>query len=126
MSQVVTVNRPSEPRVTSTTYFVGFLASVTLTFIAFLVVTHDLLHGNAALLTIAGLAIAQFIIQVLCFLHLANEARPRLKLMAFLFMLMVVAILAGGSLWIMKNLNYHMTTMNPVEQGTYLHENEGL
>ena len=53
--------------------------------------------------------LAQFFTQLLFFLHLGRETKPRWKLLVFLFMTMIVAILVFGSLWIMYNLNYHMT-----------------
>ena len=105
-------------------YVVGFGLSVLLTLLAFGLVTQHLLAGNAALLAIGGLAILQFAVQVLCFLHLAGELKPRLKLMVFGFMLMVVLILVGGSIWIMNNLSYNMQA--PAQQLKYLHQNEGI
>ena len=105
-------------------YVVGFSLSVILTLISFWIVSKHILTGHAALFVIACLAVLQFVVQVLCFLHLAEERRPRLKLVAFLFMLLIVSIVVVGSLWIMANLNYHM--MTPVEQSKYLHDNEGL
>jgi len=39
-------------------------------------------------------------------------------------MVLIVVIVVGGSLWIMKNLNYR--TMTPAETNTYLRDHEGL
>ena len=108
------------------TYVVGFLLSVLLTLLAFWLVGRHLISGGAALFAIFGLALIQFCVQVLCFLHLGEDKRPRYKLMAFLFMVLVVVILAGGSLWIMNNLNYHMHILTPSQQSKYLHDNEGI
>jgi len=37
-----------------------------------------------------------------------------------------VAILVGGSIWIMYHLNYNMMDMSPQEQSQYMSENEGI
>lgn len=118
------INQPE--RTTMATYVVGFVLSVLLTLMAFWLVGGHHISGSAALFAIFGLALIQFCVQVLCFLHLGEDKRPRYKVMAFLFMILVVLILAGGSLWIMNNLNYHMHVMNPAEQAKYLHNNEGI
>jgi cytochrome o ubiquinol oxidase operon protein cyoD len=109
------------------TYVVGFVLSVGLTLLAFWLVSSGQVTTFTGLWAIFGLALIQFCVQVLCFLHLGSDRKPRFKLMAFMFMLLVVLILAGGSLWIMDNLNYHMQPpLTPAQQKRYLHDNEGL
>jgi cytochrome o ubiquinol oxidase operon protein cyoD len=61
------------------------------------------------LAVVVGLAVAQLLVQLVFFLHLGREPKPRQNLVVFLFMLLVIGILVIGSLWIMHNLNYHMT-----------------
>ncbi len=92
----------------TTTYLAGYIVSVFLTVAAYLIVTRHLGSRYFILAVISGLALFQFIVQVLFFLNLGREMRPRLKLLVFLGMLMIVIILVGGSLWIMSNLNYRM------------------
>ena len=55
------------------------------------------------------LAVVQLVVQLVFFLHLGRERQPRWNLLAFAFMAIVLLILVLGSLWIMNNLNYHMT-----------------
>jgi cytochrome o ubiquinol oxidase operon protein cyoD len=127
MSQVHAVEHSAPERTTLATYVVGFILSVLLTLLAFWLIGTHRLHGGAGLFAIFSLALLQFIVQVLCFLHLAEDRRPRYKLLAFVSMVVVVIILAGGSLWIMNNLNYHMMApLSPSQQKQYLHTNEGL
>jgi cytochrome o ubiquinol oxidase operon protein cyoD len=127
MSQIRAVESAAPERITLATYVVGFVLSVVLTLLAFWLVSSGRLSGSSALFAIFGLALIQFCVQVLCFLHLGEDKKPRYKLMAFAFMVLVVIILAGGSLWIMDNLNYHMMTpLNPSQQKQYLHDNEGI
>ena len=89
-------------------YVTGFFLSLMLTVVAYFSVVKEALSGRALLVTILGLAIAQLLVQLVFFLHLGRESKPRHNLMVFGFMLLIIAIIVGGSLWIMDNLNYHM------------------
>ena len=104
-------------------YINGFVLSIILTVTAYLIVMHHALSYDFTISTIVELAIVQFLVQLVFFLHLGREARPRWKLFVFLFMLLVVGILVFGSLWIMNNLNYRMT---PQQINTYLNNQDGL
>jgi cytochrome o ubiquinol oxidase operon protein cyoD len=104
-------------------YVIGFIFSIYLTVTAYLLVVDHTLSGWALMLLIASLALAQFLVQLLFFLHLGRETKPRWKLLVFIFMIVIVVILVGGSLWIMANLNYHMTQS---QINTYLRSQDGL
>jgi len=91
-------------------YVVGFVSSIVLTFVAYILVVNHVLFGVGLVAVIVGLAIIQLFVQLFFFLHLGNEAKPRWNLMALLFAAMVVVIVVFGSLWIMNNLNYNMMT----------------
>lgn len=105
-------------------YIYGFGLSLVLTGTAFLLVQDRTFSRHGLILAIAGLAIAQLFVQLLFFLNMASEDKPRWNLQAALFALTVVVIVAGGSLWIMHNLNYHMET--PAEVNQYLNSQDGL
>jgi len=100
-------------QVTTRTYIVGFILSIILTLTAFKVVDDSLLKGWGLTLTLVSFAVVQLFVQLLFFLHLDKEKKPRQNLMAFAFMAMVLLIIVLGSLWIMDNLNYHV--MGPEE-----------
>jgi cytochrome o ubiquinol oxidase operon protein cyoD len=104
-------------------YVIGLGLSLAFTLEAYWLTTHHLLSRTHLMLALAGLALAQAVTQLLFFLHLDAENRPRLKLLAFASMLVVVIILVAGSIWIMSNLNYHMT---PGQVEHYLHSQDGL
>ena len=89
-------------------YLSGFILSIVLTLAAFYMVQQSVLEGWALLLVITALAIGQLLVQVLFFLHLGREEKPRWNLIAFMFMSLVVVIVVLGSLWIMHSLNYNM------------------
>jgi cytochrome o ubiquinol oxidase operon protein cyoD len=103
-------------------YITGFVWSIGLTLIAYGLVVQRQLQTHIIIAVIVALALVQFIIQLLYFLHLGTETKPRWKLFVFLFMIMVVSILVFGSLWIMNNLNYRMT---PDQITTYMNNQGG-
>lgn len=100
-------------------YAVGFIFSLLFTLLAYLVVTKDVVSAQWVVPCIAVLAVAQLVVQLVFFLHLGRESKPRWNLMAFLFMLLVVFIVIGGSLWIMQNLDYNMV---PQGMDAYMEE----
>lgn len=100
-------------------YILGFVLSLVLTAIAYVVVAQKLLSGNSLVAAIVVLASTQILVQLFLFLHLGRETKPRWRLVVLLFMLLVLGIIVIGSLWIMQNLNYHMS---PHEIDTYMQE----
>ena len=101
-------------------YVIGFVLSLLLTVIAFGSVEFGWLNGIQLLLAISGLALIQAVVQFYYFLHLGEEIGPRYKLLSLLFMLLILAIIVGGSLWIMHHLNYNMMEMSPEEKDYYM------
>lgn len=89
-------------------YTIGFLLSIALTLAAYFLVVDKLLAGSALVAAIMGLAVAQLFVQLVFFLHLGRESKPRWNLMVFGFAVLVVAIVVLGSIWIMENLDYNM------------------
>lgn len=91
-------------------YVIGFILSLVLTLASFLLVSEHLLPAWTLILTIVGLAVVQVVVQLLFFLHLGSDSKPYWNIIIFLFMLVIMAILVIGSLWIMYNLDYYMMT----------------
>ena len=106
-------------------YTVGFVLSLGLTLVAYLSVVNHKFKGNALLYLIAWLALIQFFVQLVFFLHLGRETKPRWKLVVFWFMTLIVGILVAGSLWIMTNLNYHHVD-HKKSSDTYIIQDEGI
>lgn len=92
-------------------YLIGFLVSLLLTGGSFFLVLTRLLSENFLIYSIIGLAITQAIIQLLFFLHVGQEAKPRWETLIFYFMLLVLFIVVIGSLWIMFDLNHRVMVM---------------
>lgn len=101
-------------------YIIGFAVSFLLTLAAYFLVINNTVGGITLLLLLGGLALAQMIVQLIYFLHIGEEARPRYKLASFLFMAGVLALIVVGSIWIMNNLNANMMHMSPDQKNDYM------
>ena len=104
-------------------YTAGFVLSVLLTVEAYLAVSRHLFSRHGLVAFIAALAVVQLLVQLIFFLHMGRRGTPRWNLVIFCFMLIVVSIVAVGSLWIMHNLDYNMM---PRQTDQYLMGEEGI
>ncbi len=104
-------NMPEQNRNLKTfkSYVIGFCSALILTLIAFYITAEHSFSNNALYACLFVLAIIQLIVQVMCFLRLNAGQEGRWELMPFVFTLLVVIVVVGGSLWIMYNLNYFMS-----------------
>jgi cytochrome o ubiquinol oxidase operon protein cyoD len=119
----VVVAQHDTARGTLSSYVSGYIFSIYLTITAYLVVYNHLFSSTKLTVIIVGLALVQFLVQLIFFMHLGRETKPRWKLVVTLFMIMVVSVLVGGSLWIMTSLNYRMT---PTQEENYMNNQQGL
>jgi cytochrome o ubiquinol oxidase operon protein cyoD len=117
------MSKPAVGQSSVLTYVIGYVASIFLTLSAYFVVTRHVSLKWVMVSIIIAIAMIQFLVQMLFFLHLGRESKPRWKLVVFFFMLMVVCILVFGSLWIMNNLNYRMT---PQQIQSYMDNQTGF
>lgn len=101
-------SQPKTHQDMTSAYAFGFVLSILLTIIPYMLVVNGRLGGALLLIGLTIFAMAQLTIQLVFFLHLGGESRPRWKLLSFLFAAQAIVIIAIGSLWIMKNLNYNM------------------
>jgi cytochrome o ubiquinol oxidase operon protein cyoD len=100
---------------TAITYTLGFIISIGLTVIAFELVSKHYLAGSDLIIALLGLALIQLVVQLLYFLHMSEEPRPRWNFVVFISTVSVVFILVAGSIWIMRNLNYRHSIPTDVE-----------
>ena len=115
-------------------YIWGFGLSLLLTLGSWLLVRrhvhshHSFLVDSVLIAVILAMAITQLIVQLVFFLHLGRESKPRWNLTVLSFALMVLLILVLGSLWIMYNLDYHHPhkTLSPSELNQSIIKDEGL
>lgn len=112
-------------RTTLRTYITGFVSSVVLTVAAYVMVVDNAFSKWTLAIVVALLALIQFMVQLVFFLHLGQDTKPRFKVGVFLFMLLVLLIIVVGSLWIMHSLNYRMD-MSPTHIQDYMNSQIGL
>lgn len=108
-------------------YVIGFVLSLVLTLGAYLLTVREVLSGWALVYVLAALAVVQLVVQLVCFLHLGKESKPRWNLTAAAFALIVVIILVFGSLWIMQNLSYNHNHhgLTPGQTDEFIKSDEG-
>jgi cytochrome o ubiquinol oxidase operon protein cyoD len=100
-------------------YIAGFALAVILTLAAYVMVERQLFEYDLAVYALVSLALVQFAVQLVFFLHLGHEDRPRWNMAVFLFTLLVLVVIVLGSLWIMYNLNYNMN-MTPAQMDEFM------
>jgi len=115
-----------------TKYIIGFVLSLGLTLGAYFFV-RNYTHGSgvthrSVVLAIAGLAITQLLVQLIFFLHIGEESKPRWNLLMLGFAVTVVFIVVAGSIWIMYYLNYNMNqhSRSVQQQNQYLQNQDSL
>ena len=86
-------------------YVLGFIACLVLTTVSFLLVVTKTISGVSLIYTLTVLALLQAFFQLLFFLHLGQEAKPKWESLTFCLMFIILLIIAIGTLWIMSDLN---------------------
>lgn len=86
----------------------GFIFSAICIFAAYRIIAHKHLDDGWLTSKIVLLGIAQLVLQLIFFLHIGLESKPRWNITMLLFTFLLVAIVVLGSLWIMKNLSYNL------------------
>lgn len=89
-------------------YVMGFILSVILTLIPFGLVMYPAFSSSVLLMAIIGLALLQILVQLGFFLHMNTKSDEGWNMLAFVFTLLIIAILVVGSMWIMFHLNSNM------------------
>lgn len=105
-------------------YIVGFVLSIFATLLAYLFVVNHLWPKEVLIYFVLAIAVVQLVIQSVFFLHIGRGSR--LKLVTYVFAILVVLVVVVGSIWIMDNLNYNMMQMSPDQMQIYMHQNEGI
>jgi len=88
--------------------FLGFMLAVLMTVGAYRIVAHSHISASMLTFTLLGMGVLQATIQLVFFLHLGLEAKPRWNMIMFLLMVIIMIVLIGGTMWIMHNINYNV------------------
>ena len=89
-------------------YLTGFIAALVLTMIPFAVVAWAGWPATRALWLIAAFALVQIVVHFRYFLHINVGRQKREDLQLILFTALLLAIMAGGTIWIMASLHHRM------------------
>ncbi|NWO09290.1 cytochrome o ubiquinol oxidase subunit IV [Chromohalobacter salexigens] len=89
-------------------YVIGLIFSLVLTIIPFWMVMSGGFSNMAVVVTISIMAILQVLVQLIMFMHLDFKTEEGWNVGSFAFTALILAILVGGSLWIMQNLHANM------------------
>lgn len=93
-------------------YLTGLLCSLMLTTLSFFLVIEKSYTDSTLAWLVMGLAFLQALLQLIFFLHVGKNS-TRWEMIAFGFMVVILSIIALGTLWIMHDLNERvMPTMN--------------
>lgn len=92
--------------------FLGFILSLVLVVAMYRIADRTHLTGDLFTITIFGLAIGQALLQLFFFMHVGMETKPHWVSITFIFTVLVIFIVIGGSIWIMNNLDYNMMPMD--------------
>jgi cytochrome o ubiquinol oxidase operon protein cyoD len=106
-------------------YVLGFVLSLALTACAFALVVMHLLEPDYLVAAILGLALLQIFVQINFFFHFGEGRDGKERLVVLCFAGLIVVIIAGGSLWIMRNLNERMMP-DATGMSQYMVEQEGI
>jgi cytochrome o ubiquinol oxidase subunit IV len=94
-------------------YLIGLVLATLLTAASFYVVYTHLIWAPAIPIALAVLAVAQIGVHLVFFLHLTTAPDNTNNVLALAFGVLIVALIIGGSVWIMNTLNDRMMpTMN--------------
>ncbi len=89
-------------------YLAGFLLSLVLTAVPFVLVMTSALAPGATIIAIICFAVVQIAVHLVFFLHVNRSPEQRWNVVVFAYTVVVLAILVGASVWIMFHLNANM------------------
>ena len=116
MSPPACQSRTSTVRDAIQGYVLGLVLAVLLTAASFYVVYTQLMWAPAIPIALAVLAVAQIGVHLVFFLHLTTAPDNTNNVLALAFGVLIVALIIGGSVWIMGHLNERMMPMNQMMQ----------
>lgn len=122
-------NKNQENHFTIRNYLLGFSLCLFLTLASFFIVVNEIFSGMQAFIVVSTFASLQFLVQVLLFLHVGQEKKPKFNSGIFLYTAMTVIVIVIGTMWIMYNLDYNHSVnnqMSPKEVEEHLIEEENI
>jgi cytochrome o ubiquinol oxidase operon protein cyoD len=93
-------------------YVIGLALAVLLTIASFYAVNTTLIWGPGIPVALVTLAVAQIGVHLVFFLHITTAPDNTNNVLALAFGVLIVALVIGGSIWIMDHLNERMVPMD--------------
>jgi cytochrome o ubiquinol oxidase subunit IV len=84
-------------------YTIGFICSIILTIIPIAVVMNGWFDRTVNIIVLMTAAVLQFAVQLIFFMHLKEENKPRYNLVSLVLGLIILLIIVIGSMWIMMH-----------------------
>jgi cytochrome o ubiquinol oxidase operon protein cyoD len=97
-------------------YVIGFVLASALTVASFYVLDTSLIWGPGIPVALVVLAVAQIGVHLVFFLHITTAPDNTNNVLALAFGVLIVALVIGGSLWIMDHLNDRVMPMQEMMQ----------
>jgi cytochrome o ubiquinol oxidase operon protein cyoD len=97
-------------------YLVGLALAAGLTVVSFYVARSGLIYAPAIPAALTALAVGQMGVHLVFFLHLTTGPDNLNNALALAFGVFIVALVIGGSVWIMYEMNTHMQPMAHMAQ----------
>jgi cytochrome o ubiquinol oxidase operon protein cyoD len=104
-------------------YIIGFVLSIVFTLIPFYLAVNQVLTGIVLFGTILAFALAQALIQVLFFLHLGRERKPKWQSGFLVATAGGIFVVTVGTFWILYHLHENMS---PTQAELMLAQDEGI
>jgi cytochrome o ubiquinol oxidase operon protein cyoD len=95
-------------------YLIGLALAALLTGLSFALPGTHLVWAPGIPVALVVFAIAQMGVHLVFFLHITTAPDNTNNVLALAFGVLIVALLIGGSLWIMANLNHNMIPMDTI------------
>jgi cytochrome o ubiquinol oxidase operon protein cyoD len=92
-------------------YLIGLGLAIVLTAASFYLMRTQLIWAPAIPIALIVLAVAQIGVHLVFFLHLTTAPDNTNNVLALAFGVLIVALIVGGSLWIMQHLDHNMMPM---------------
>jgi cytochrome o ubiquinol oxidase operon protein cyoD len=97
-------------------YVLGLAFATLLTVASFYVAGTDLIWRPGIPIALVVLAVAQIGIHLTFFIHITTAPDNTNNVLALAFGVLIVALVVGGSIWIMDHLNQNMPSMDQMMQ----------
>lgn len=89
-------------------YVIGLVLSIILTVVAFGVVMSGGFSETVMVVTILVAAVLQVLVQLIMFMHMNTKSDEGWNFVSFVFTVSILALIIGGSIWIMHHLKMNM------------------